>query len=183
MDCSLNEKRIKGFPDYIVCSNGSIISEKRGSRKVLTGGRTGEDGYNSVSLRHNGRQEQKLIHRLVAENFIPIEDGKFQVNHIDGNKLNNDVSNLEWVSPKENMVHAVENGLWTPPSKDHYNKMRETARTKNAMFTLEEASDIIEMKEFLGLSCRELSKIIGCDKGVIQRLVNGKTTHFKNGVV
>lgn len=74
----------------------------------------GKDGYYHVLL--SVLQEQKLcsVHRLVASAFIANPDDKPQVNHIDGNRLNNDVSNLEWVTQSENMQHARDNGLWSP---------------------------------------------------------------------
>ena len=68
--------------------------------------------YLSVMLhRGNGKMDCKRIHRLVAETFIPNIYNLPQVNHIDGNKKNNTVSNLEWVSELENTAHAWRNGL------------------------------------------------------------------------
>lgn len=68
-------------------------------------------GYYQVRL-HNGTNSQGFkIHRLVAKAFIPNSYNVSQVNHIDGNKQNNCVNNLEWVTPKQNMQHAASNGL------------------------------------------------------------------------
>lgn len=68
-------------------------------------------GYQRVNLWKNGVLTHKLVHRLVAEAFIPNPENKSQVNHIDGNKRNNNVCNLEWVTASENQIHARMNGL------------------------------------------------------------------------
>lgn len=68
-------------------------------------------GYYFVRLRKNGHTKAFKIHRLVAINFIPNENGKSEVNHIDGDKTNNAVGNLEWVSRSENLKHAYKKGL------------------------------------------------------------------------
>jgi hypothetical protein len=182
MGCDMSERQIKDFPDYYIHPNGYVISRKYGKEKVLAGS-TSKSGYAQVILLNNGKAKLHLIHRLVAEHFIDDSKLHFEVNHIDCNKKNNCVSNLEWVTTKENMRHAVENGLWTSPTDEHYKMMRKNARVNNAKFTLEEADDILEMKDVLKLSVRELARISGVNRSVLNRLVNGTTKHFKNGVL
>lgn len=65
-------------------------------------------GYLRVWLAKNGKRKSYMVHRLVAEAFIPNVDNKPEVNHIDGNKQNNSVDNLEWVTGSENVVHSFE---------------------------------------------------------------------------
>ena len=68
-------------------------------------------GYLCVKPSIEGKKTLKYIHRLVLEAFIPNPDNRPQVNHMDGNKQNNHVSNLEWATAKENSQHAVDTGL------------------------------------------------------------------------
>jgi hypothetical protein len=65
-----------------------------------------------VGLSKNGRVRTKGVHRLVAETFIPCNDFKLEVNHIDGNKENNCMDNLEWVTSSQNTQHALSKGLF-----------------------------------------------------------------------
>lgn len=98
---------------YRVSSEGNVFSIR--SNKVLKQGKTSKASngsyYFKVDLCKNGKQESALIHRLVAQAFILNPENKPQVNHIDGNKLNNSVENLEWCTREENQQHAWENGL------------------------------------------------------------------------
>lgn len=72
---------------------------------------TDSKGYPYIDVRFNGERRCPKVHRLVALAFIPNPDNKPQVNHIDGNKRNNRVSNLEWVTNEENRIHAIKNNL------------------------------------------------------------------------
>lgn len=79
-------------------------------------------GYLRVTLYlESGGKLRESIHRLVAKEFIPNPENKPYVNHKDGNKLNNHVDNLEWVSAKENAEHASNNGLLKFVGDNHYN--------------------------------------------------------------
>lgn len=69
------------------------------------------DGYLRVAFNCNNQYKRFLVHRLVAEAFIPNPENKPFINHIDGNKRNNNIDNLEWVSASENTRHAIRIGL------------------------------------------------------------------------
>lgn len=96
--------------DYKISNDGMIISLKRKNVKLMKLS-THHTGYKVVSLNFNGVEKSYRVHRLVAETFIPNPNNFPVVNHIDGNKQNNAVSNLEWCTVKENSLHASENGL------------------------------------------------------------------------
>jgi hypothetical protein len=71
-------------------------------------------GYKQAILTRDKKKYSVMVHRMVAQAFIDNPQGKPQVNHIDGNKQNNDVSNLEWVTASENVRHAFSTNLRKP---------------------------------------------------------------------
>lgn len=105
-------KSIPGTRGMIqISSEGRARSFLRGYPKIL---KTNEDGkgYSRLRVTIDRVKLSYKIHREVAKAFIDNPEGLPQVNHKDGNKSNNKVSNLEWVSNKENARHAIDNGLW-----------------------------------------------------------------------
>lgn len=90
--------------DYIITEQGEVINKKSG-RKVKP--QPNGKGYLRVSI----AGKLQFVHRLVAEKYVPNPKNKPQVNHKDGNKLNNSAENLEWVTNMENRQHAVKNLL------------------------------------------------------------------------
>jgi hypothetical protein len=111
-------KGIIGFEErYEVSNLGRVRSllntrqNKNVSSKILKIN-LNHKGYPIVTLVKNCKYKGKSIHRLVAEAFIENPNNLPHVNHIDGNKLNNNVSNLEWISNTDNIRHAFRNGLF-----------------------------------------------------------------------
>ena len=77
-------------------------------------GRNGERRYFAVMLSHNNKSFCRKVHRMVAEAFIPNPDNLPEINHKDGNRANNQVSNLEWCTRKANVQHSWREGLAKP---------------------------------------------------------------------
>lgn len=97
---------IEGFPNYHINKRGEVINLKTG--KTLKGVLS-DEGYVVYCLSNNGKQKVLKQHRMLAIAYIPNPDGKPHINHIDSDKSNNELSNLEWVTPRENTAHAREN--------------------------------------------------------------------------
>ena len=115
-------KDIENFSKYQVSNLGNIKSKERYTKAkdseiihrkaFLLKGFVNKKGYKQVTLYDdNGKPKTMRVHKLVALTFIENENNLPQINHIDGNKLNNEVSNLEWISNYDNMQHAIKNGL------------------------------------------------------------------------
>lgn len=164
-------KDMVGYEKYFKVSNlGNVYSKRTNKILKLTKSRT---GYLCFSTRLGGRRESKAVlfrvHREVAKAFIPVPDnligyensnyyGIIPVNHIDGNKLNNGVSNLEWVTHKENTQHAIETGLISREEK----------------LTQEQIDYIIENydpnnKKVYGESA--LSKYLNCSRYIVSKVL------------
>lgn len=104
--------------DYEITRDGKVINKQTGH--TLAPQPNGK-GYLRVSI----GKKLMFIHRLVAEKYIPNPENKPQVNHKDGNKLNNCVDNLEWVTNQENRNHAVDNDLQVTGEKCSWAKLTE----------------------------------------------------------
>lgn len=100
-------KQIKDFPNYEISNTGKIRNQNKKELKPFNQ----NNGYVQVQLYKDSFNKRFLVHRLVAKAFIPNNENKKYVNHIDGNKHNNCITNLEWVTNSENILHARRTGL------------------------------------------------------------------------
>ena len=141
--------------DYDITYDGNIVNKHNGH--VLKG-QPNSKGYLRVCI----GKKFYFIHRLVAEKYVPNPDNKEQVNHKDGNKLNNSADNLEWVNNQENRNHAVKDFLHLQGEDCPYAKLNW------------EAVDYIRANPDK-LTQKELSDIFGVARSTISGIVNYRT--------
>jgi hypothetical protein len=144
---------------YFISNDGKVLNSKTG--RFLKNQNNG-NGYEKITLTIDGIQCQKLIHRLVADLYIPRVKNKNQVNHINGIKNDNRVENLEWCNNKENQIHAHINGL-----KQNGNGLW------NGKFSKEDIEKIKTLKNN-GVLQYKIAEIMNTTKGTISSILNGK---------
>lgn len=148
--------KVQEFPNYSVSKDGKVHNDKRDKMKTPVVNRK---GYYFVDLYENGKRSRKLVHRLVGEAYIDNPNNSPQINHKDGNKLNNNVDNLEWVTPSENMQHAFRTGL-AKPSMGMLGKKNPNGGRKGKPIRIVETGE-------------EFSSILECEKAI-----NGNNRHI-----
>ena len=111
-------KQIDGYDNYFISDNGDVLNNKSG--RILKSS-ISNIGYRQINLNKNNRKKRYYVHRLVAKAFLKDDAERLEVNHIDGNKLNNNVSNLEYVTHSENIKHAIDTGLFKIKGIEHHN--------------------------------------------------------------
>lgn len=152
---------IDGYSGYKISSKGRVLSNKQ-LREKLISTQIKKDGYVSVKLYKNGKAKRHPIHRLVAKAFIPNPENKPEVNHIDSIKSNNFVSNLEWCTRSENMIHADRNGRLS--NKNCYNNPA-------SKFKRHDVLDIMSIHFHGWCTQKELADAYNVSASTIQRLI------------
>jgi hypothetical protein len=95
---------IQDYPNYLIYNDGRVYSKNKNI--FLKQRLNKQTNYYMVSLYKNKKPKYCYIHRLIALHYIPLIDGKNQVDHIDQNRTNNDISNLRWVDCSENQINT-----------------------------------------------------------------------------
>ena len=149
---------ISNLVGYDINRDGVIRNHR--TRKIIKPS-PNKKGYLSLTL---GNHKTKRVHRCVAETFIPNPHNKTEVNHIDGNKLNNCVDNLEWVTGRENMDHGVRLGLF----KTEANKISATGENNNSAKLTE--TQVREIRNS-SLPRKDLADMYGVSYGTIGDII------------
>lgn len=168
---SESAKDIAGYEGkYAITTDGRVYSHSRVDvRGKLRKGRwlkprKHSGGYLQVSVCDEGIVKQLYVHRLVAAAFIDNPNSHPQVNHINGIKADNSVSNLEWVTPSQNLLHAHETGLKVP-TKGWSGGLRHAKLT---------AEQVAEIRECKSMSQAEMARKYGVDPSQISNIINNK---------
>ena len=148
------------FPAYDVSVLGAVVNVNTGRTLKIE---TTRNGYRRVTLCGSGVTKRFLLHRLVAGLYIPNPLGKPCVNHIDGDKGNNSVANLEWCTHSENEWHSYRDlGKTVPSGISHY----------NAKLTDDQCARAVMLRKS-GLSCRKIAAILGVSHQHISEITRG----------
>ena len=151
-----------GFEDYSVSNYGRVYSKRRRRFLKLC---VNSSNYKKCVL----KGKNLYVHRLVAQAFLENPDNLEEVNHKDGNKWNNNVNNLEWVSKSENAKHAFDLGLRNISGYTRY-KVAQSGH----IFSQVDISSIFEMYAE-GMSKKEIAQKMGCYDSTVCNILNGKT--------
>ena len=150
-------KNIPGFEDYSISKCGLVKSNRRGRLLVQV---TRKDGYKELGLRKDKKKYVMLVHRLVAMTYIPNPLRKPCVNHLDSDRGNNNLSNLEWCTYKENLEHASSKGrLIGKRGEDSSSSVMDNSTCHEICKRMEEGATLTELSKCYGINLKTLSNI------------------------
>ena len=149
-------KPITGWEDrYAVSSAGRFKNTETGRYRRT---RVVPEGYHQIVLTRDKKQTVMLAHRVVAQEFIGVSD-KPEVNHKDGDVSNNNVTNLEWVTRKENARHAIDTGLFDPVGEANGNATLTKTNVHWIKYLLGQGANGSRLADVFGVKPAAISKI------------------------
>lgn len=163
------KKRVHDYIPYIkdlytIDDLGNIYSDISGKMKTRNKGNTEYQIINLMTLK--GKKKTFRVHRLVMMAFHPIQNmNDMEVNHIDGNKQNNALSNLQWCTASENQLHAFQIGLQKPRKGKKSNFSKLTQKDVDKIFNLRRRE----------LTQKQIAEKIGCTRSNISYILSKKT--------
>ena len=161
--------------EYIIKNNGEIISHARYHNKnMVMKQHISKDGYKSIGLILNGKTTEHRVHRIVACAFVKNPKNKPFINHIDGNKTNNNYNNLEWCSQKENVFHSI-NTLKKWSSSEKQRKYAHELGLSRRKLSMEDAKEIRRLHEEENIGSYRLGKMFGLSKPCIRKIIHYKS--------
>lgn len=149
------EKRIKDFEDYAITDEGKVISYKYNNPRIMKTWYQAS-GYENIKLCKNNKTYHFLIHRLVAEAFIPKVQNKEEVNHKDNDPTNNSIHNLEWCDRKENLLQS-------------YKTLSPIRNYNNCQLVKESSNEIIESFDSILEAAKYAKKNFNCSESFIRK--------------
>lgn len=162
---------IEGFEGQYMVSNTGLVKSLKGKserimktrrKKIIKKDGSSELSYEELVLSNGGVPHSKLVHRLVAQAFIPNPQNKPEVNHLDEDKGNNSVENLEWNTHEENSNHGTKN-------------IRSANKQSMAVIAVDEHGNIVEIHS----SIRSAERLTGFGHSNISACANGKSVMYK----
>jgi hypothetical protein len=158
---SLGRLKKNSYVNYNVFSGSTTIDEK-----IIEG--ANKEGYRQALLSKEGKTKFKMIHRLVADCFLKVDNKREFINHKDLVRNNNRVENLEWCTTKENLIHAHKFGTFKMPSGE------------NSVHHKVKDCDILKIKlNINNKTQKELAKEFNVTQSIISRIVNNKRAGYK----
>ena len=157
------------IPNYYITDTGRVFSTK--NNKLIERKLTDRRGYKYINLYTDHHYVDARVHRAVYESFVEYIPRGMQINHIDGNKANNNLTNLEMVTPKENCLHAWRTGL----AKAH--PLKSFKRGENhacATHSNELAKMVYELYKNTNMTQKEIAKKCNTSRSFIKKVVNGE---------
>lgn len=159
-------KDVPGYEGTYEIHNSGVVMN---SRLMRVRSRIGTLGYEVIALQKNGVKGMYYLHRLLALAFIPNPQGKPQVNHIDENRSNNDLSNLEWVTARENINHSL-------------HKFKRGSASKNSKLKEDEVQEILTLIAEGEHTYKQIAAKFGVKDVTISAIKNGRSWAWLTGL-